>query len=195
MNIDPDYDLVQQCRSNDPTLYEPAFKRVYEKYGEKVFNISYRILGNREDASDVTQDAFITLFRKISNFRKDSRFFTWFYRIVVNLCIDRKRKKVSSRLINESERTGGLVDVPDQREDAIKKLTDQEFLETRVQQSLLKLSPNLRTVTVLRYIEGLSYIEIAETLNASLGTVKSRLNRAHRNLEELLDKEIHRPES
>lgn len=186
MNRDPDFELVNCCQSKDPTKYESAFFKVYEKYGERAFNISYRILGNAEDALDVTQDAFLTLFKKIQNFRFDSRFFTWFYRIVVNLSIDKRRKRGINPVISDGDKEGMLSNLPDDKYDSIEKLAWDEYLETNIQACLSKMNPNLRAVTVLRYIEGLSYSEIAETMESSIGTVKSRLNRAHKSLEKNL---------
>jgi RNA polymerase sigma-70 factor (ECF subfamily) len=186
MNIDPDFELIRQCQSGDPADYEEAYHRIYEKYGERAYNIAYRILGHAEDALDVTQDAFITVFKKIENFRRDARFFTWFYRIVVNLSIDRKRKQASAPMAQGSEEGSFFSDLPDTRKDSIEQLAHEEHVEKRVQKAFMKLSPNLRAVTVLRYIEGLSYAEISETLECSIGTVKSRLNRAHKYLETLL---------
>ena len=183
-------ELVQQCQSSDPRVFDAAFLTIYKKYGDRAFNISYRILGNYEDALDVTQDAFIKLFKKIGEFRKDSRFFTWFYRIVVNLSIDKKRKLRAHQVYTESDRNGSLADVPDDNLVTVEKLAKNEFLEKKIQERLMRLSPNLSTVTVLRYIEGLAYAEIAETLECSIGTVKSRLNRAHKNLEKMLRNEI-----
>ncbi|MHC4944819.1 MAG: RNA polymerase sigma factor [Planctomycetota bacterium] len=186
MKLDPDLEIIKQCQSDDPVIYEKAFNRIYRKYGERAYNIAYRILGNAEDALDVTQDAFLTVFKKVSNFRKDSRFFTWFYRIVVNLSIDRKRKQASTPYLVRSDSESVLSDLPDPQIDSVEKLAQEEFMESSIQASFMKLSPNLRTVTVLRYIDGLSYAEIAETLECSIGTVKSRLNRAHRMLQTLL---------
>ena len=108
MNIDPDLEIVRQCQSEDPAVYESAFYTIYRKYGDRALNISYRILGNYEDALDVTQDVFIKVFKKIGDFRKDARFFTWFYRIVVKLRIDKRRKMGANQVIYESERNGGL---------------------------------------------------------------------------------------
>jgi RNA polymerase sigma-70 factor (ECF subfamily) len=190
MIIDPDLEIVKQCQSKDPAVYEAAFYTIYKKYGDRALNISYRILGNYEDALDVTQDVFIKVFKKIGDFRKDARFFTWFYRIVVNLSIDKRRKLGAHQMISESDRNGSLSEVPDNKVVTIDKLASDAHLEKRIQDCLLKLSENLRTVTVLRYIEGLSYQEVAETLECSIGTVKSRLNRAHKTLEELLRSEL-----
>ena len=184
--MDPDFELIKQCKSDDPVAFEKAFSKIYNKYGERAFNISFRILGNAEEAQDVTQDAFITLFKKLGQFRSDSRFYTWFYRIVVNLCIDRKRKLGSVQRISDTDMGGALSEVPDSKSITTEDLVRQDFLESKIQAALLRLSPNLRLVTVLRYIEALSYAEIADTLECSIGTVKSRLNRAHKNLETIL---------
>jgi RNA polymerase sigma factor (sigma-70 family) len=85
---------------------------------------------------------------------------------------------------------GALAEVPDTKSITTEDLAKKEFLESKIQNALLRLSPNLRLVTVLRYIEGLSYAEIADTLECSIGTIKSRLNRAHKNLEALLKSAI-----
>lgn len=197
--MDPDSEIIEQCRSSDPAVYEKAFYEIYRKYGERTYNIAYRILGNGEDALDVTQDAFLTVFKKLSRFRRDSRFFTWFYRIVVNLSIDRRRKQATIRTFTQGETDWNLADFPDPRTESVEKLDQKEFLDTEIQASFMKLSPNLRAITVLRYIEGLSYSEIAETLDCSIGTVKSRLNRAHRilqtHLKPLLDLRQKQPDN
>jgi len=184
---DPDLELVRQCQSEDPDVYEKAFQGIYQKYGERAYNISYRILGNADDALDVTQDAFLSVFKKLSEFRQDSRFFTWFYRIVVNLSIDRRRKLSTTPLaMNRVDGEDVFSELADSRPDSIEQMALREDLEANIQASIIKLSPNLRIVTVLRYIDGMSYAEIAETLACSIGTVKSRLNRAHKMLEQLL---------
>ncbi len=188
--LDPDDELVKRCQSDDPEVFEKAFFEIYKKYGERIYNTSFRILGNSDDALDVTQDAFINIFRKIDQFREDSRFFTWFYRIVVNLCIDRKRKLLSTKYVSESLGNEIFANIPDVRNPTTEDLAKNEHLEHMIQKALMRLSPVLRPVVVLRYIEGFSYAEIAETLECSVGTVKSRMNRAHRNLEVILKPEI-----
>ena len=188
--MDPDLELVRQCRSDDRDVFESAFFAIYKKYSERVFNISYRILGNRDDALDVTQDSFIKLFKKIKDFREDAKFYTWFYRIVVNLCIDKKRKQGAHPVFMESDHEGSLADLPDGKGSIIDKKAADEHLEKKIQACLLRLTPNLRIVVVLRYIEGMMYSEMAEALECSIGTIKSRLNRAHRSLENLLKTEI-----
>ena len=188
--MDPDRELVRRCRSEDRAVFESAFFAIYKKYSERVFNISFRIMGNHEDALDVTQDSFIKLFRKIKDFREDSKFYTWFYRIVVNLCIDKKRKQGTHTVFMESDREGSLAELPDGKGSVIDKRATNEYLEKKIQACLLRLSPNLRIVIVLRYIEGMMYSEMAEALECSIGTIKSRLNRAHRSLESMLETEI-----
>ena len=149
MNLDPDQELIEQCQSSDADVFESAFYQIYKKYGDRVYNISYRILGNAEDALDVAQDSFITVFKKIKQFRRDSRFFTWFYRIVVNLSIDRRRKQVAFRVLSDSDREGLLTELPDLKQDTIERLAKNEFLEMRIQESLLKLTSNLRAKKTL----------------------------------------------
>lgn len=185
---DNEFDLVRRCQSSEPDVYEPAFGELYGAYSDRVFNTSFRVVGNAADAADVTQDVFLTVFRKIGEFQFSSRFFTWIYRITVNLSIDRRRRSQSSPtvLLEGGGDSGVLNTLPD--EDAVSPdaWADREFVERNVQRSIARLSPKLQAIVVLRYLEGLTYGEIAETMDCSIGTVKSRLNRAHRNLEVFL---------
>lgn len=184
---DTEFDLVRRCQSREPGIYEPAFGELYASYADRVFNTSFRVVGNAADAADVTQDVFLTVFRKIGEFQFSSRFFTWIYRITVNLSIDRRRRGQSSPVVVEGSGEGSvLASLPDAEAAAPDAWADREFVERKVQQSIDRLSPKLRAIVVLRYIEGLAYGEIAEVMDCSIGTVKSRLNRAHKNLEVLL---------
>lgn len=183
---DPDFDLVQRCRSEDPDVYEPAFRELYERYGERIFNLAWRILGDEHAAADATQEAFLAVFRTIGKFQHESRFFTWLYRIAVNVAIDRRRRRRRLERLD-----GGDEERPDREPEDTSVPTEEEriereHLERIVEKALRNLSPKLRTIVVLRYVEGLSYPELAEVLGCSLGTVKSRLNRAHGLLEGLL---------
>jgi RNA polymerase sigma-70 factor (ECF subfamily) len=185
---DADFDLVRRCQSPDPDTYEPAFRQLYDQYKDRVFNTAYRVVGNASDAAEVAQDVFLTIFRKIGEFQFGSRFFTWLYRITVNLSIDRKRRVAlaPSTLEDGDLERDVLAALPDESPGAPDVFADKEFVEGRVQASIGRLSPKLRAIVVLRYIDGMSYQDIAEILQCSIGTVKSRLNRAHRNLEALL---------
>lgn len=188
MSDDGDEELVRRCRSTDPALSDAAFLEIYDRYQARVFNTALRVVGNAADAADVVQDVFFTVYRKIAAFHCESRLFTWIYRITVNLSIDRKRRGGGGRLPMAGDGGDGsvLAAVADDQGRAPEEAADVGFVEHRVQRCIDRLSPKLRAIVVLRYIEDLSYADIAEVLECSVGTVKSRLNRAHRSLEELL---------
>jgi RNA polymerase sigma-70 factor (ECF subfamily) len=173
MNDDPDFAIVRRCQAGDSADAEAAFRELVERYQDRVFNTAFRVVGNSADASDVAQEVFFTLFRKLGEFQFSSRLFTWIYRITVNLAIDKRRR---SSTLPPMLGEGGRAETA----------SDAEFIETRVHSAIQKLSPKLRSIVVLRYLEELSYEEIAVVLECSVGTVKSRLNRAHANLEQLL---------
>jgi RNA polymerase sigma-70 factor (ECF subfamily) len=151
---------------------------LYERYRERVFNVSLRIVGTSEDASDVLQDVFVLLFRKIHRFRARAVFASWVYRITVNVSLDHLRRRRrgplpvgNSRVLDGVQELTGLT-FPERR-------VAQHDLERHVQDALATMSTRLRILVVLRYLEGLSYADIADVLGCSIGTVKSRLNRAH----------------
>jgi RNA polymerase sigma-70 factor (ECF subfamily) len=195
---DPDRDLILRCQETSPEGLEGAFRELYELYKDRVYNVCYRITGNSADALDAAQETFGILFRKIDGFRFESKFSSWVYRIAVNASIDLKRRASSRRVasleaLEEGRRgEGSRLDLSvDEGEGPVRRAGRQE-LELEVQQAILRLSPKMRAITVLRYLEDLSYEQIAETLQISIGTVKSRLARAHqaldRELTPLLDK-------
>ncbi|MFH0946565.1 MAG: sigma-70 family RNA polymerase sigma factor [Planctomycetota bacterium] len=188
MMEDDDFELVRRCQSRDPDVYEAAFRELYERYQDRVYNTAYRVLGSAGDAADVSQEVFLTIFRKIGEFQFSSRFFTWIYRITVNLSIDRRRRVNSApHMVGDGATAGrALAVLEDGSENPPDAWADAEFLESRVQLAIMRLSPKLQATVVLRYIEDLPYSEIGDVMNCSIGTVKSRLNRAHRNLEQSL---------
>ncbi|MEW6744338.1 MAG: sigma-70 family RNA polymerase sigma factor [Planctomycetota bacterium] len=192
MPEDPDFDLVRRCQSEDLEVWEGAFEELFERYRDRVYNAVLRIVGHPEDALDVTQETFVTVFRSIDRFQFGARFFTWLYRIAMNLAIDRKKRERGQPLVFShvfSPGAGGEIpaDAMPAAESSLERRVEEEHAEKRVQSALSRLSPKLRAIVVLRYIEELSYAEIGEILGCSLGTVKSRLNRAHRSLQEFLE--------
>src|SRR6187549_3601017 len=98
MKIDPDHELVQACQRSAPSLLEGDFRRLYERYKDRVYNVCYRITGNASDALDASQETFGIVFRRVREFRFQSRFSSWVYRIAVNASIDLKRRSSSRRL-------------------------------------------------------------------------------------------------
>ena len=192
MRTDPDRPLVSACQASPPAGLQGAFRDLYEQYKDRVYNVCYRITGNATDALDASQETFGIMFRKIGEFRFESKFSSWVYRIAVNATIDIRRRSGSRWLasIEGPHEAGGFdlprVDMRDDRTEGPSVAASRHELEEEIQQAILRLSPKMRAITVLRYIESLSYEEIAETLHVSIGTVKSRLSRAH----QALDREL-----
>jgi len=196
--IDPDRALIEACQKEQLEGLEGPFRDLYDLYKDRVYNVCYRVTGNASDALDASQETFGILFRKVGDFRFQSRFSSWVYRIAINASIDLKRRQSSRRLasleaITES-RTGDGVhfELEDERLEMPADTASRHELEAEVQRAIGRLSPKLRTITVLRYIENLSYDEVAETLQISLGTVKSRLSRAHAAMDRELSPVLHK---
>ncbi len=182
---DPDLELIRACQQalSAGEGYQGTFRPVYELYKDRVYNICYRITGNATDALDASQEAFSQVFRRLEGFRFESKFSSWIYRIAVNASIDLRRRAQSRRSNSlDTLRSNPEADRPqfeDSRHERPQAVATRHELEAEVQEAILRLSPKLRAVIVLRYIEGMAYDRIAETLQISLGTVKSRLSRAH----------------
>lgn len=184
-----DLELINRSRTGD----KRAFKMLVERYQKRAFGIAYGMLRNREDALDASQEAFVRVYRNLDRFKGDSAFYTWFYRIVVNVCIDhcRKHGKVRKLEFDESYRrrdeaqTGTEVtgNTRDMRPDIS---LEQSELGDAIKRALDKLSENHRTVILLREIEGLSYEEISVATDCNIGTVMSRLHHARKQLQSFL---------
>lgn len=180
---DPDAELVAACRDPDSEGFHEAFETLFERYRERVYAIAFRVSGNGSDALDIVQESFALLFRKLGSFRGKSLFSTWLFRIVTNCSIDYRRRQRADRsptLISHPSEHHDVADAALGPRDvaAVHEVSDQ------VQAAISCLSPKLRAVLALRYLEEMSYEELAATLEISLGTVKSRLARAHLALEQ-----------
>ena len=164
--------LVERCRAGDVSAFEP----LVEKYRQRVWRLAYNILRDREEAWDVAQEAFIRAYQALPSFRGQSAFYTWLYRIVMNVAADRGRSR------GAQGRAFGTERVPE--EDWERVLPDQNRGEQgpeaaaaraeerqRIMQALDTLSEDHRKIIVLSDLEGLSYREIAETLEIPMGTV------------------------
>ena len=162
-----------------------GFNELVNKYKKRVYYIAYRMCHIHEVADDLSQEAFIKVYKSINSFSEDYKFYPWLYRIITNLCINYlKRDSRFRSLHNELSRR-----VPSQSENPA-KLAETKELNTKIEEAVSTLSPKNKAVFVLRVYEGLSYKEISKTLGCSLGTVMSRLNRARTNLKELLEEYI-----
>lgn len=166
--------LVELARSGNVD----AFGEIYECHSPGVYNLVYRMLGNREDAEDVKQEVFIRVHRALGSFKGDARFSTWLYRIAANVCLDhirRRKPTVSSEGLKEESQweapDGGASGDPQRQLDS--KLTQEA-----VQAALQIMPPHYRILMVLRHIEGLSYEEISQVLGCPVTSLNVRLHRA-----------------
>ncbi|MBR2852240.1 MAG: sigma-70 family RNA polymerase sigma factor, partial [Anaerotignum sp.] len=163
-----------------------AFEELILKHEKIVYNVALRMMNHSEDAKDISQEVFLKAYRSLGNFDERSQFSTWLYRITHNTCIDemRKRKgKQSYSLEEELENEEGSM----QRQIADEGDTPEESLlreeqKSEILQALDTLSEEHKAAVILRDVKGLSYEEIAEILELSLGTVKSRISRARNQL-------------
>jgi len=172
-------EIIERCQRSEPE----AFRALFERHKDKVYSIALRYSGDATVAQDIAQEAFLKIFSGIGNFRGDSNFESWLYRLVVNSCFDQKRR--ARRLMPLVDELLEVLAAPE--ESALDEVLRSE-LGSRVRAVVGSLPPEQRMVIVLRYTQGLSYDEIAEILECSAGTIASRLNRVHKVLERRLSR-------
>lgn len=192
--------LIDRCIAGDDT----AFDQIVYRYQDMVFNLAYRFLGNQDEAVDLSQEVFLQVYRKLASFRRDSALKTWIYRIVINRAKNRQRwwkrrmGEMTAMPLEEAEASphwnhfntksfsapvNGNRFLPDQA-------LERKEIGTLLRRAIDELPFDQRTILILKEIEGLSYEEIATTLDLPLGTVKSRLARGRRALRDRLDPEL-----
>ncbi len=171
-----------------------AFEELIKDYKKSAYNIALRVMRNVEDAEDASQEALIKIFKNISSFNMDSTFKVWMYRIVVNTCLDFKRKKSLNAIsLDETLDLGSGREVQREISDETSNpdaLVDRNYNTGLVDDAINMLEDDFKTIIILRDIKGFTYDEISEILNCNLGTVKSRLSRARKRLKVLLEKEM-----
>lgn len=181
-----DEELIERSREGK----RAAFQELVEKYQQRMYAVAYGLLGNREDALDAVQDAFIKAYNSLPRFEGKSSFYTWLYRITVNAAIDlgrkaSRREEIEFREEIDVEEEKSEFPVASPSESPSEQLLRKELGEL-IEDAIQKLPADQRTVIVLREIEGLSYKEIAQVMKCSEGTVMSRLHYGRRKLQELL---------
>ena len=164
------------------------FEKLVTAYEKNVYNIALRMVGDPDDAADMTQETFIKAYRALSGFRGDSKFSSWLYRIASNVCLDFLRSRsrhpqVSLSTVDEDDRA--TFELPDMRQNPEEQLMKKLSMEA-VRRGLEQLPEQQRQILVLRELGGLSYAELAQTLGLEEGTVKSRIFRARKRLCALL---------
>jgi len=170
-----------------------AFEDIVHAFEVPVFNLAYRMVNNRDDAADVSQEIFVKLFRAIRQFRGESKFSTWLFSLAANTCRSRLRRlrRISffeARHIDEERETDSgsrTRELPDPSDGPVRMMERGE-MRHEIERAVAALQPDWRMVVVLRDLQGLRYEEIAGILNCSVGTVKSRLSRARSKLKERL---------
>lgn len=163
-----------------------AFEELVLNYQDRIYNLCLYMLGNKHDAEDAAQDTFLKAYRGLNDFKPNASLYTWLYRIAVNTCIDYKRKPLLESLFRRSDTGEEVVIEHPSDSPSPEKNYESKQIQNALQEALRKLSPKLRAVIVLKEMEGLSYEEIADTLDISTGTVKSRISRARDELKILL---------
>ncbi|MGD8858729.1 MAG: sigma-70 family RNA polymerase sigma factor [Myxococcales bacterium] len=181
-----DAQLVKRVQNGD----QEAFRQLFERYNRRAFAVAVGVVKNQEDALDVVQEAFIKVHKHIGNFQGTSAFYTWLYRIVMNLAIDhvRKRRKLTEfdDGIHKEDAAGDGTLLPRVAGSNPGKTVARHELSAQIQAALETLPEYHRAVIVLREVEGLSYEEMAEVLEVPKGTIMSRLYHARRKMQEQL---------
>lgn len=167
-----DAGVIESCRQGD----REALRVIFEAYKDKVYSLALCYLdGDTGAAKDLTQEVFVKLITRLEQFRGDSEFTTWLYRVVANACLDERRKRRRWFSLEDTVEVGHMV-----VRKSLEGVQLQREMSEGVKSAVAELKPKLRIAILLKYFDDLSYQEIADALGCSVGTVASRLNRAHR---------------
>jgi RNA polymerase sigma-70 factor (ECF subfamily) len=167
--------VVRRCLAGDRNAFQP----IVERYHRVLFNVAFRILGNREEASDATQDAFVKVYQTLARFDQTRRFYSWMYRILVNECLNARRAR------RPSEPLGTDLVAPGSQAATL----DAVERRRRVHAAILSLTPEYRAVIALRHFAAMSYEDMSVALNVPVKTVRSRLHTARQRLAAHLQEE------
>jgi RNA polymerase sigma-70 factor (ECF subfamily) len=166
-------DTLEACRRGD----RDALRELYDTYKDRVYTIAFYFFhGDAAAASDVSQQVFLKLLGGMATYRGDSAFSTWLYRLVVNACVDRSRRRKAEGVATDASVLDRVADPASSTED----LFARGEVAHSVRDAIATLPPKLRMAILMRYFDDLSYTDMAAALNCSIGTVSSRLSRGHR---------------
>ncbi len=187
-------EVIENCKAGD----ERAFVEIVQQRQKKVFNIAYRMLGNSEEAKDLAQEVFISVFESIKDLKEEIKFDAWLTQITLNHCRNRwkylkRRQYFSSDSLNDPIETedGSLSRAIHDPSDNPETLYEKKMIQHFIQRGLLKLKEDQRELIVLRDLQGFSYEEMGEYLGLPEGTIKSKLHRARMDLKEVLERAAH----
>jgi RNA polymerase sigma-70 factor, ECF subfamily len=184
--------LVQKWQKGDIA----AIEKLVCKYQGRIYNLILKICSNPDDAAELTQDTFVKVLENIDKFESRSSFYTWAFRIAVNLTLNHRKRKATVGFTsldaeiaseNDQARQGLAAILSDDKSPDPALIAENKELCDLIQKSISKLEDEQKTIIVLRDIEGMDYEQIAEVLNTELGTVKSRLSRARAALRQILE--------
>jgi RNA polymerase sigma-70 factor (ECF subfamily) len=175
--------LIAECLRGDTA----AFGVLVRRYQDRLFNSIYRMVANAEDAQDVVQEAFLSAYQSLEGFKGDSLFFTWLYRIAVNMAISLKRKQRATLRMDAGPHEGPVEPADPSDVSRPGHALEKAEQEQRIQRALARLSPEHRAVLVMKDMEGQKYEDMAAILQVPIGTIRSRLHRARLELREILD--------
>ncbi len=182
MNSMSDQELVQDVRNGD----RRAFSELMRRYQERVYWVTRRIVGNHDDADDVTQETFVKAFVGLGDFRGDASFYTWVYRIAVNLSLNAIRKRQVLNYLRDSSVLSSLLPLG---EDPVREVEFRD-LQSRLEKAVAQLPEKQRAVFVLRHYEEMQYEEIAQILKTSIGGLKANYFHALKKVQQFLKDEI-----
>jgi len=194
INIDDEV-LIKRFKRGD----SPAMEALIKRYQDRIFNVILKICANYDDAAELTQETFVKCIEKINTFKGKSAFYTWLFRIAVNLTINYCKRRVKLSIKSLDAPAGPEFDgaraqlkdfLSDQSQDDPAIIAQKKEIGEIITAAIARLDEDHRAVLVLRDIESMSYDEIAQALELELGTVKSRLSRARANLREVLKAEL-----
>jgi RNA polymerase sigma-70 factor, ECF subfamily len=165
------------------------FAQLYRRYYSRAFALAFGMTARREEADDVTQEVFMRAYERLNSYQGDSSFATWFYRLAINHCLNycRRERRHHKPLVKLDDAESPPFTATPGAEAHMAAHLLQHQVQVQVRQALLTLKPEMRLLVVMKEIEGLSYEEIAERLNCSIGTVASRLSRARKLLARKLE--------
>ena len=190
--VDPDRDLVSRCQKKQPA----AFEELVRRYQDRVYNLCFRFLREREVAEEIAQDVFVAVYKHIEGFKGDSKFSTWLFRVVANHChnkskyLRRRKHKLQDSIDAPMDGEEGELrrELPDDPDRSPEELAGRRGLNEIIQAAISELDEDHRVIVLLRDVEDMSYEEIGEILGLPEGTVKSRLHRARNELRAKLSK-------
>jgi RNA polymerase sigma-70 factor (ECF subfamily) len=187
-------EVIEGCKSGD----QNAFEAIVLAYQKKVFNIAFRMIGNREEAKDLSQEVFLSVFESIHDLREEAKFESWLTQIALNHCRNRWKHLNRRRYFKTDSLDDPIRTEDGERERPVYDLSgtpetlfEKKMIRELIQRGLLQLKEGQREIIVLRDLQGYSYEEIGRVFSLAEGTIKSRLHRARMDLKEILKKSMH----